>query len=47
MANMMKSMQDPSHKLKVEEAMGKLRDDAELKPILEEIEKGGPMAMMK
>lgn len=47
MAQMMKSMQQPEYKSKVEDAMKGLKEDPELKPILEELESGGPMAMMK
>jgi len=47
MANMMKTMQDPSYKEKVEGAMKAMKDDPELKPMMEELEAQGPMAMMK
>ena len=47
MAQMMTSMQDPSYKEKVESAMKGLKDDPELKPMLDQLEKDGPMAMMK
>lgn len=47
MANMMKAMQDPDYKTKVEDALKGLKDDPELKPILEELESQGPAAMMK
>lgn len=47
MAGMMKSMQDPTYKTKVEEALKGLKDDPELKPMMEELETQGPMAMMK
>lgn len=47
MAQMMQSMQDPSYKTKVEEALKSLKDDPQLKPMLEELETAGPMAMMK
>lgn len=47
MAQMMQSMQDPAYKAKVEGAMKGLKDDPELKPMLEQLEKDGPMAMMK
>lgn len=47
MASMMKAMQDPEYKTKVEDALKGLKDDPELKPILEELESQGPAAMMK
>ncbi|GIL43221.1 hypothetical protein Vafri_1023 [Volvox africanus] len=47
MANMMKAMQDPEYKTKVEDALKGLKDDPELKPILDELESQGPAAMMK
>ena len=47
MAQMMQSMQDPAYKAKGEGAMKGLKDDPELKPMLEQLEKDGPMAMMK
>jgi hypothetical protein len=47
MASMMKTMQDPSYKEKMEEAMKSMKDDPELKPMLEELETKGPAAMMK
>jgi hypothetical protein len=47
MANMMKAMQDPDYKSKVEDALKGLKGDPELQPILEELEKEGPAAMMK
>ena len=36
-----------SHVKKVESAMKGLKEDPELKPMLEQLEKDGPMAMMK
>lgn len=47
MANMMQSMQDPAYKTKVEDALKSLKEDPDLKPMLEELEKEGPVAMMK
>lgn len=47
MANMMKSMQDPSYKADVETKMKGLKEDPELGPILAEMESAGPMGMMK
>ena len=47
MASMMTSMQNPSYRENVEEKLTHLKADPELAPIMEEIEKGGPAAMMK
>jgi hypothetical protein len=47
MAGMAQSMQDPAYKGKVDAALAGLKDDPELKPMLEELEASGPMAMMK
>ena len=47
MANMMKAMQDPEYKTKVDDALKGLKDDPELGPILAEMESAGPMGMMK
>jgi hypothetical protein len=47
MSGMIAQMQDPSYKTKIESAMKGLKDDPELKPILEELETSGPMGMMK
>ncbi|GFH16431.1 ANK_REP_REGION domain-containing protein [Haematococcus lacustris] len=47
MAQMMKTMQDPEYRTKVESALKGMKDDPELKPMLEELETAGPMAMMK
>ncbi len=42
MSTMLRSMQDPDYKAKVVKG---LKDDPELKPILEELESQGPAAM--
>jgi hypothetical protein len=47
MQRMMQTMQDPDYKTKVEGAMAKLKDDPEMGPIIEELQSGGPAAMMK
>lgn len=47
MQAMMSSMQSPEYKSKVEEAMKSLKDDPELGKVFEELEAGGPGAMMK
>lgn len=44
---MMKTMQDPAYRTKVEDAMKRMKEDPELKPMLDELESQGPMAMMK
>ena len=43
----MSAMQDPDYKARVESAMKGLKDDPEMGPIFEELEKAGPAAMMK
>lgn len=47
MSNMLESLTNPSQKDQLEERMAKIKDDPSLKPILDEIESGGPAAMMK
>eukprot|EP00898_Chlorokybus_atmophyticus_P009110 jgi/Chlat1/91/Chrsp1S03202 len=47
MANIMRSMQNPSYQQEMQQRMEKLKEDPVLKPILQEIETGGPAAMMK
>ncbi|GLJ20205.1 hypothetical protein SUGI_0366780 [Cryptomeria japonica] len=47
MSSMLESLANPTHKEQLEERMAHIRDDPALKPILEEIETGGPAAMMK
>eukprot|EP00983_Pelagomonas_calceolata_P017177 538336-Pelagomonas_calceolata.AAC.1 len=47
MAGMMQSMQDPAYKSKVEDALKSLKEDPDLKPMLDELETAGPAAMMK
>ncbi|KAG1681352.1 hypothetical protein FOA52_007400 [Chlamydomonas sp. UWO 241] len=47
MANMMKSMQDPSYKDKMQGAMEAMKTDPELAPMMADLEAQGPMAMMK
>lgn len=47
MAAMMQTMHDPSYRNRIEGKMKTLKDDPDLKGIMEEIEKGGPAAMMK
>ena len=47
MSGMIESLTNPSRKEQLESKMAEIQNDPELKPILEEIEKGGPSAMMK
>ncbi|CAK9177876.1 unnamed protein product [Ilex paraguariensis] len=47
MAQMLESFSNPSHKDQLEERMTRIKEDPSLKPILEEIETGGPAAMMR
>lgn len=47
MSEMMRTMQDPDYRTKVEAALKGMREDPELKPMLDELESNGPMAMMK
>ncbi|GFY89804.1 ankyrin repeat-containing 2B [Actinidia rufa] len=47
MSSMLESLTSPSHKDQLEERMAHIKEDPALKPILEEIETGGPAAMMR
>jgi hypothetical protein len=47
MSQMLESFSNPSQKDQIEERMTRIREDPSLKPILEEIESGGPAAMMR
>uniref|UniRef100_A0A0D6RAP3 STI1/HOP DP domain-containing protein n=1 Tax=Araucaria cunninghamii TaxID=56994 RepID=A0A0D6RAP3_ARACU len=47
MSGMLHNLADPSHKEQIEARMSQVRQDPTLKPILDEIETGGPAAMMK
>ncbi|CAA2964519.1 ankyrin repeat domain-containing 2B-like [Olea europaea subsp. europaea] len=47
MSSMLESLTNPSQKEQLEERMARIKEDPSLKPILEEIEKGGPTAMMR
>lgn len=44
---MLESLTNPSRKEQLEEHMTRIKKDPSLKPILDEIESGGPAAMMK
>ncbi|GBG83729.1 hypothetical protein CBR_g37530 [Chara braunii] len=47
MANMLQSICNPQHRADMEKRLAAIRQDPSLKPIIEEIESGGPAAMMK
>lgn len=47
MSTMLESFANPSHNEQLEERMARIKQDPSLKPILDEIETGGPAAMMK
>lgn len=47
MASMLESFTNPAYKEQIEERMAHIKEDPSLKPILDEIETGGPAAMMK
>jgi len=47
MSSMLENLSNPAHKEQLEARMENIREDPSLKPILEEIESGGPAAMMK
>ncbi|KAE9448694.1 hypothetical protein C3L33_19433, partial [Rhododendron williamsianum] len=46
MSSMLENLTNPSHRDQLEERMARVKEDPTLKPILEEIESGGPAAMM-
>lgn len=47
MSGMLESFTNPENKDQLEERMARIKEDPSLKPILEEIESGGPAAMMR
>ena len=47
MSAMLESFANPSNKDQLEERMARIKEDPSLKHILEEIETGGPAAMMR
>ncbi len=47
MSQMLESLANPAQKNQLEERMARIKEDPSLKPILEEIESGGPAAMMR
>jgi hypothetical protein len=47
MSQMMQTMHDPNYREKIEKKMAELKGDPELSSIMQELEGGGPAAMMK
>ncbi|GAA0184673.1 hypothetical protein LIER_31961 [Lithospermum erythrorhizon] len=47
MSSMLENLANPAHKDQLEERMARVKEDPSLKPILDEIESGGPAAMMR
>jgi hypothetical protein len=47
MSTMLESFSNPSHKEQMEERMSHIKEDPALKSIFDELEGGGPAAMMK
>ena len=47
MSSMLETFTNPAQKEQLEERMARIKEDPSLKPILDEIENGGPAAMMK
>lgn len=47
MSQMMQTMHDPVYREKIEKKMAGLKSDPELSNIMQELEGGGPAAMMK
>ncbi len=47
MSSMMQTMHDPVYREKIEQKMAGLKSDPELSNIMQELEGGGPAAMMK
>ncbi|GMH24401.1 hypothetical protein Nepgr_026244 [Nepenthes gracilis] len=47
MSSMLENLVNPAHKEQIEKRMAQIKEDPTLKPILEEIETGGPAAMMR
>lgn len=46
-STMLGGLTNPAHKEQLEARVARMKDDPDLKPILDEIESGGPAAMMK
>lgn len=47
MSSMLASLSNPAQSEQLEAQMAHIKEDPSLKPILEEIERGGPSAMMR
>lgn len=47
MSSMLENLTNPAHKEQLEDRMSRIKEDPSLKPILDEIESGGPAAMMR
>uniref|UniRef100_A0ACD5WD43 Uncharacterized protein n=1 Tax=Avena sativa TaxID=4498 RepID=A0ACD5WD43_AVESA len=47
MSSVLGGLTDPAHKEQLQARVARMKDDPSLKPILDEIESGGPAAMMK
>ena len=47
MASMMQTMHDPTYRARLEAKMGALKEDPELADVMQQLEAGGPAAMMK
>ena len=47
MGSILENITNPARREQLESRMAEVTNDPTLKPILEEIEKGGPSAMMK
>lgn len=47
MSSMVDNLTNPAHRKQLEDRMAQMKEDPSLKPILDEIEVGGPTAMMK
>lgn len=47
MSQMLESLSNPAQKDQLEERMARIKEDPSLKHILDDIETGGPTAMMK
>lgn len=47
MSTVLESFSNPANKDQLEERMARIKEDPSLKPILDEIETGGPAAMMR